>query len=121
MATVSRDGVFIRDELALFVMNMERTLVRHDGEHPHGEKDSLDMLYAHLLEEADELNDEFTAYKPDSPNPALMDAIAQEAIDLANMCMFVATKAEEISREEQRKRMATDHANTPGSGPSKST
>lgn len=115
MAIVSRDGVFIRDDLALFAMNMERTLVRHDGEHPHGEKDSLDMLYAHLLEEADELNNEFTAYKPDSPNPVLMDAIAQEAVDLANMCMFVATKAEEISREEQRKRMVGNHENHPGS------
>ena len=114
MAVVSRDGVFIRDELALFAMSMERTLVRHDSEHPNGKNDSLDMLYDHLLEEADELNAEFTTYQPDNPNPLLLDTIAQEAVDLANMCMFVATKAEEMSRRAQNIRERV-HENHPGS------
>ena len=89
----------VREEVANFATQMETVMSLHDQEHPNGEADSLDMLYDHLLEEAEELNQEFAQLRPGQPYVKNLEEISREAIDLANMCMFVVRKADRMIKE----------------------
>lgn len=93
MAVISFDPVIVRTEVALFAGSMEKVLASHDAEHPTGKNDSLDMLYEHLLEEIEELNEAWQDIKPGDISPTRLNQLMSECIDVANMCMMVSQKA----------------------------
>lgn len=87
----------VRPEVAEFAVAMEYTLREHDEEHPNGKNDNIDMLYDHLLEEIDEVNMAFQDIRPGRNPPERWNQLSQECVDVANMCMMVAKKAQEMN------------------------
>lgn len=90
-------GAVVRPDVAEFAIAMEATLIEHDDEHPNGKNDSIDMLYDHLLEEIDEVNMAFQDIRPGRNPPEKWNQLSQECVDVANMCMMVAKKAQEMN------------------------
>lgn len=101
----------VRPEVAEFAIAMEYTLRDHDEEHPNGKNDNIDMLYDHLLEEIDEVNMAFQDIRPGRNPPEKWNQLSQECVDVANMCMMIAKKAQEMNAIENPVVVKTDASN----------
>lgn len=91
----------VRPEVVEFAIAMEMTLREHDQEHPNGKNDNLDMLYDHFLEETDEVNLAFQEIRPGRNPSERWNHFSQECVDVANMCMMMAKKAQEMNAINQ--------------------
>ena len=81
----------MRNEVQKFAELMEKKLQKREAKYPNGWKNDTALgLFRHLKQEVDELEAQLVSHSPN-------DAIASEAVDVANMAMMIADVLNELN------------------------